>query len=278
MNFYGSTRMQQMLTYLKNYLTEKFNGKQDTLTFDEVPTENSRNPVRSGGIYNALATKIDGSGLATVATTGNYSDLNGKPTIDSALSDSSTNAVQNKVVNTALAGKVNDNDSRLSDARTPVAHTHPASDITGIPSVAWTKIQTATATASSETLPIRYVMPNNPLFTNLATFKNTYKEIMVVLKWQETNSFRYIMSGIMPIEELEDVTFNCIPVSPILDTWGFVYEPVVFIQKFTESEYMIRADKLYYQDDNVYATRTDKFNVTPSGANEFTATFEIFVR
>lgn len=68
--------------------------------------------------------------------------------IDSALSSSSTNAVQNKVINTALASKadssdvptktsdltndgadgtnvfVANNDSRLSDARTPTSHAH----------------------------------------------------------------------------------------------------------------------------------------------------------
>lgn len=32
-------------------------GKQGTLTFDNVPTENSNNPVKSGGIYSALAGK-----------------------------------------------------------------------------------------------------------------------------------------------------------------------------------------------------------------------------
>lgn len=37
------------------------------------------------------------SGLAAVATSGSYSDLTNKPTIDTAMSDSSTNAVQNKV-------------------------------------------------------------------------------------------------------------------------------------------------------------------------------------
>lgn len=32
-------------------------GKQDTLTFDNAPTENSNNPVKSGGVYTALANK-----------------------------------------------------------------------------------------------------------------------------------------------------------------------------------------------------------------------------
>lgn len=50
--------------------------------------------------------------LATVATTGSYTDLADKPTIpeativDSALSNSSENPVQNKVVQAALEGKV----------------------------------------------------------------------------------------------------------------------------------------------------------------------------
>lgn len=36
-----------------------WNGKQDSLTFDNSPTENSNNPVKSGGIYTALSGKQD---------------------------------------------------------------------------------------------------------------------------------------------------------------------------------------------------------------------------
>ena len=41
--------------------TEKqtWNGKQDALTFDSAPTENSTNPVTSGGVYTALSDKQD---------------------------------------------------------------------------------------------------------------------------------------------------------------------------------------------------------------------------
>ena len=38
-------------------LTTLLQGKQDTLTFDDAPTENSNNPVKSGGIYSALTGK-----------------------------------------------------------------------------------------------------------------------------------------------------------------------------------------------------------------------------
>jgi hypothetical protein len=40
-------------------LTTLLNGKQDTLTFDNVPTPNSNNPVKSGGVYSANKTLSD---------------------------------------------------------------------------------------------------------------------------------------------------------------------------------------------------------------------------
>lgn len=33
---------------------DTWSGKQDKLTFDSTPTENSTNPVTSGGVYKAL--------------------------------------------------------------------------------------------------------------------------------------------------------------------------------------------------------------------------------
>ena len=50
--------------------------------------------------------QVDGmfNGLATVATSGSYTDLINKPTIDSALSTSSTNAVQNQVITNKING------------------------------------------------------------------------------------------------------------------------------------------------------------------------------
>ena len=42
--------------------------------------------------------KLWANNVSTVALTGNYADLNSKPVIDTAMSSSSTNAVQNKVI------------------------------------------------------------------------------------------------------------------------------------------------------------------------------------
>lgn len=60
-------------------------GKQDTLTFDDVPTDGSTNPVKSNGIYDALAEKQDSATAVThtqstgvgSATKGTYVDSDG---------------------------------------------------------------------------------------------------------------------------------------------------------------------------------------------------------
>lgn len=56
--------------WLKDAFAKKadLDAKQDALTFDNAPTENSSNPVKSGGVYTALAGKVDavsGKGLST---------------------------------------------------------------------------------------------------------------------------------------------------------------------------------------------------------------------
>lgn len=49
-----------------------------TLTFDDVPTENSTNPVKSSGIYSSLETKLDTSKISSGTaepTGGNNGDI-----------------------------------------------------------------------------------------------------------------------------------------------------------------------------------------------------------
>ena len=86
-------------------------------------------------------------GAGTSSFSGSYNDLSNKPsipTVDSALSSTSTNAIQNKVVNTALAGKANSShthDDRYyteSEINTKLSgkanssHTHSSADITSL--------------------------------------------------------------------------------------------------------------------------------------------------
>ena len=71
--------------------------------------------VATSGSYADLSNKPT---LATVATSGSFSDLIDKPVIDNTMSSSSTNAVQNKTVNSALALKAKSSDlSAESQAR-----------------------------------------------------------------------------------------------------------------------------------------------------------------
>ena len=73
--------------------------------------------------------------LAKVATSGSYSDLSNKPSIpsvDSTLSSTSTNAIQNKAVYSALSGKANS------------SHTHAISDVTSLQTTLDSKASRAT--------------------------------------------------------------------------------------------------------------------------------------
>lgn len=90
--------------------------------------------------------------FATVATSGSYNDLTNKPTIpaavtvDSALSSTSTNPVQNKVINSALAGKAASSHTHAIseitnlqstlDGKAASSHTHTASQVSGLATVA----------------------------------------------------------------------------------------------------------------------------------------------
>jgi hypothetical protein len=75
---------------------------------DSTPTSASTNTVTSGGVYTALSGKADTSSLATVATTGAYSDLSGTPTVDQTYDGTSANAQSGVAVASAISGKADD--------------------------------------------------------------------------------------------------------------------------------------------------------------------------
>lgn len=105
-------------------LTLSDSNKQDALTFDATPTAGSGNPVTSGGVYDAvhevstaLATEASTAREAEEANARAIATLNGdsategsvehtvkealdnvEVAVDSEMSDSSTNPVQNKVI------------------------------------------------------------------------------------------------------------------------------------------------------------------------------------
>lgn len=56
-------------------------SKWDNQDVDSTPTQSSTKLVQSGGVYTQLANKANTADLATVATTGAYSDLSGTPSL-----------------------------------------------------------------------------------------------------------------------------------------------------------------------------------------------------
>ena len=139
----GSTTVDLSNYYTKTQVDTLLTGKQNVLTIDSFPTALSNNPVASGGVYSAVASMQpqfqftnmpvpSASNLGFVyqyiGTSGTYepnmfyrcvykSDIgeyqweevifHATVTIDSALSPTSTNPVQNKVVKEALDKKQN---------------------------------------------------------------------------------------------------------------------------------------------------------------------------
>lgn len=94
-----NTAKEAIQSEVDKYVTEKMAAKQDKLQFDYKPISNSLHPVTSDGIYNAIeAAKPDLSpyakkaDLATVATSGKYTDLQGTPHIPAKVSELTNDA------------------------------------------------------------------------------------------------------------------------------------------------------------------------------------------
>lgn len=118
-------------------------------------TSDANKPV-STAMQTELDKKASTVDLSKVATSGNYNDLSNKPTIpsavtvDAAMSSTSTNPVQNKVVNKALGAKANNADltSHTGNKSNPHGVTKSQVGLGNVPNVA-TNDQTPTFTAAT---------------------------------------------------------------------------------------------------------------------------------
>jgi hypothetical protein len=85
-----------------------FDDDGTTITVDSALSTTSENPVQNKVITTELNKKVNSSSLANVATSGSYNDLSDKPTIptvDNAMSTTSENPVQNKVITVEINKK-----------------------------------------------------------------------------------------------------------------------------------------------------------------------------
>ena len=79
---------------------ETWSGKQDALTFDNSPTSESNNPVKSGGIYAALGNKFDTSNIIQSS-----SGIPASPTDSTVMS--AKNVAENYTPNSSLVPLIN---------------------------------------------------------------------------------------------------------------------------------------------------------------------------
>lgn len=119
----------------KNVVTDS-SGNITVEAKPSIPSKTSDLTNDSGFLtsHQDISGKANINDLATVATTGSYNDLSNKPaaiSVDSSLSSTSENPVQNKVINTALNGKAssshNHTKSEITDfpiTMTPSSHSH----------------------------------------------------------------------------------------------------------------------------------------------------------
>lgn len=120
----------------------KNDGTIDTNSYST--TSHSHNQITSDGKITSTAVTVasgdnivitdtsDSSKIKRVANllASHVKDSTAHTNIGSSAND--TQATINTAIDTALSGKVETNDSRLSDARTPLAHTHTSSDVTDL--------------------------------------------------------------------------------------------------------------------------------------------------
>ena len=120
-NRYGADVKIQSVDGLETRLTniESKNTSQDTAINGKVDKVTNKG-LSTNDFTTAYKNKIDG--LSTVATSGSYSDLSNKPSIPTKTSQLTNDGDGTNVF-------VKNNDSRLTDSRTPTSHAH--GNITG---------------------------------------------------------------------------------------------------------------------------------------------------
>lgn len=104
---------------------ETWNAKQDALTFDSTPTENSTNPITSGGVYDALNDDdVIGNGTVTLknntTTLGSFT-MNQKTNTNINLSDTYVTIADFEDTELVASAALNDLNSRANEIEQTIA-------------------------------------------------------------------------------------------------------------------------------------------------------------
>ena len=92
---------EQTRDFINNTLIPEIDGKQTALNFDAEPTEDSTNPVTSGGVYTALSGKQD-----TLAFDDTPTSASDNPVKSSGIYDLDNNSVKTKSLRLEVGGTV----------------------------------------------------------------------------------------------------------------------------------------------------------------------------
>ena len=187
-------------------------------------------------IEEKLDLKANSADLATVATSGSYNDLNDKPVIpegavvDEALSDTSKNPVQNKIVNEAI-GKKQDTISDLETIRSGAA----------LGATAYQKPSTGIPASDIAKGVIPTVPTNVSDFTNDAGYLTQHQSLVDYYTKQEVNvlTSNFFDKAIYDSDNKAIIFKNGDDVIATIDATGFIKDGMVSNVEILESNLVI---------------------------------------
>ena len=187
-------------------------------------------------IEEKLDLKANSADLATVATSGSYNDLKDKPVIpegavvDEALSDTSKNPVQNKIVNDAI-GKKQDTISDLETIRSGAA----------LGATAYQKPSTGIPASDIAEGVIPTVPTNVSAFTNDAGYLTQHQSLDNYYTKQEVNGLtsNFFDKAIYDSDNKAIIFKNGDDVIATIDATGFIKDGMVSNVEILESNLVI---------------------------------------
>ena len=194
---------------------------------------NKANQSDLNALSNGLSEKANSADLATVATSGSYNDLTNKPVIpvvDEALSDTSKNPVQNKVVNEAI-GKKQDTISDLETIRSGAA----------LGATAYQKPSTGIPASDIAEGVIPTVPTNVSAFTNDAGYLTQHQSLDNYYTKQEVNGLtsNFFDKAIYDSDNKAIIFKNGDDVIATIDATGFIKDGMVSNVEILESNLVI---------------------------------------